>query len=104
MSVDIATDRSAGGGGVPGDFWPGLMLKLTVSEPVIRHSVVVLSSLHEYASPVHVDRDSSLASFLSGARPTSIDTVSLEDARSNNVCGGPDCRCTELSTRYLSLP
>lgn len=72
MLIDIATEperhafdyyqsRAAAvlQGSVSGEFWSGLVLKLTVSEPAIRHSVLALSSLHEYANVGNGDHDAS---------------------------------------------
>ena len=42
-------------GNVSGEFWSGLVLKLTISEPAVRHAVLALSSLHEYANLENVD-------------------------------------------------
>ena len=51
-AFDYYRSRSAAilDGNVSGSFWSGLVLRLTVSEPAVRHAVLALSSLHEYAS------------------------------------------------------
>lgn len=36
------------------DFWGGLVLRLSVSEPIVRHAVLALSSLHEFVSTRHL--------------------------------------------------
>lgn len=37
------------------EFWGGLVMRLSISEPIVRHAVLALSSLHEYVSTRHLD-------------------------------------------------
>ena len=57
------------------EFWGGLVMRLSVSEPVVRHAVLALSRLHEHTSTANSERAATIPAFVFAEYGKSIDAL-----------------------------
>jgi hypothetical protein len=57
------------------EFWGGLVMRLSVSEPVVRHAVLALSRLHEHTGTANCDNAATIPAFVFAEYGKSIDAL-----------------------------